>query len=226
MSNIALQLKDIQHSFMQGGTKLEVLKSINLEVQAGEMVALLGPSGCGKSTLLQIAGLLEQPKHGEVVIGDIVNNKKQSDRVRTRLRSKNIGFIYQSHHLLSDFTALENLAIPQYIAGIRKRTARERAEELLETVGLEDRMYHYPSQLSGGEQQRVAIARALVNHPTLLLGDEPTGNLDPNTAAQVFEMMKSVIKNTGAGALIVTHDYELASKMDRVLKLKDGVIEA
>lgn len=225
MNNISLKLKDIHHSFMQGGTQIDVLKGIDLEVKTGEMVALLGPSGCGKSTLLQIAGLLEQPNSGDVVIGEIVNNKKQSDRVRAKLRSRNIGFIYQSHHLLSDFTAMENLLLPQYIAGVRKKTAKAKAENLLKTVGLEDRMKHYPSQLSGGEQQRVAIARALVNDPTLLLADEPTGNLDPKTANEVFEMMQKVIKDTGAGALIVTHDFDLAFRMDKVLKLKDGVIE-
>jgi len=225
MSNAVLKLNDIHHSFTQGKHKLEVLKGINLEIKQGEMVALLGPSGCGKSTLLQIAGLLEKPNSGEIIINDIVNNKKQSDKIRTALRSKNIGFIYQFHYLLSDFTALENLLIPQYIAGVKKKAATEKAMELLARVGLEDRATHYPSQLSGGEQQRVAIARALVNNPSILLADEPTGNLDPKTAKEVFEIMRKTIKDSNAGALIVTHDYELASNMDRILKLKDGVIE-
>ncbi len=225
MNNLALQLKNVRHSFTQGKTKLDVLRGINLEIKQGEMVALLGPSGCGKSTLLQIAGLLEKPNSGEIIIGDVINDAKQSDKVRTRLRSQNIGFIYQFHHLLPDFTALENLLLPQYINGKSKTDAKKRAHELLEIVGLTDRAEHFPSQLSGGEQQRVAIARSLVNSPSLLLGDEPTGNLDPHTATEVFNLMMKTIKETKAGALIVTHDIDLASRMDRVLRLKDGVIE-
>ncbi len=222
MSNV-LELKNIKHGFEQGGKKLEILRGANFEIKKGEIVALLGPSGSGKTTLLQIAGLLEQPNSGDVLINNntIQNN---ADKIRTKLRSSKIGFIYQFHHLLSDFTALENLMLPQYIAGINKLEARIKAVELLKRVGLEDRMKHYPSQLSGGEQQRVAIARALVNNPALLLADEPTGNLDPETADEVFKMMLDTIRKFNIGALVVTHNIELANKMDRVVELKDGLV--
>ena len=222
MSSI-LQLKDIRRSFEQGGQKLKILRGVNLSIERGEIVALLGPSGCGKTTLLQIAGLLENPTSGEVFI----NGRKvhgAADRLRTQLRRTQIGFIYQFHHLLPDFTALENLLLPQYIAGVKKAEAQQRAGQLLESVGLERRASHYPSQLSGGEQQRVAIARALVNRPALLLADEPTGNLDPKTAEEVFQVMLHTIRSLKIGALVVTHNVELARRMDRVLQLKDGQV--
>lgn len=222
MSNV-LQLKDIKRGFVQGGQKLEILRGVNLSIARGEIVALLGPSGCGKTTLLQIAGLLENPTSGEVIInGQKVNGT--ADKLRTQLRRTQIGFVYQSHHLLPDFNAAENLVLPQYVAGVGRAEAHNRALKLLESVGLEKRADHYPSQLSGGEQQRVAIARALVNRPALLLADEPTGNLDPKTAEDVFQVMLQTIRSLKIGALVVTHNAELAARMDRVLQLKDGAV--
>lgn len=218
-----LELKNINRSFEQGGHRLDILKGTNLSIARGEIVALLGPSGSGKTTLLQIAGLLENPDQGEV----FVNGQKvtsTTDSFRTALRRTQIGFIYQFHHLLSDFTALENLVLPQYVAGVPKAEAQNRALKLLESVGLANRATHYPSQLSGGEQQRVAIARGLVNRPALLLADEPTGNLDPKTAEDVFQVLLQTIRSLKIGALVVTHNHELASRMDRVLQLKDGKV--
>ena len=222
MSSV-LELKNIKRSFEQGGQNLNILRGVNLSIQRGEIVALLGPSGCGKTTLLQIAGLLENPTSGEVIInGETVNGT--ADGLRTALRRTQIGFIYQFHHLLPDFTALENLLLPQYVAGVKKAEAKARAEKLLESVGLSSRAEHFPSQLSGGEQQRVAIARALVNRPALLLADEPTGNLDPKTAEDVFQVMLQTIRSLRIGALVVTHNSELAGRMDRILQLKDGLV--
>ncbi len=223
MSSIVLQLTNIQRSFEQGGQRLNILRGVNLSIARGETVALLGPSGCGKTTLLQIAGLLENPDAGDVII----NGQKimgTTDGLRTQLRRTQIGFIYQFHHLLSDFTALENILLPQYIAGVGKTEAKSRAFSLLESVGLEKRATHYPGQMSGGEQQRVAIARALANRPALLLADEPTGNLDPKTAEDVFQMMLQTIRTLRIGALVVTHNGELAKRMDRILQLEDGVV--
>jgi lipoprotein-releasing system ATP-binding protein len=224
-SENVLELQNVTRNFKQGGETLEILRGVNVAIRRGEIVALLGPSGCGKTTLLQIAGLLEEPTSGTVIIN---HNKVShaSDATRTGLRRTQIGFVYQFHHLLSDFTALENLTLPQYVAGVSKSVARARAEKLLAMVGLQERAGHYPSQLSGGEQQRVAIARGLVNDPALLLADEPTGNLDPATADGVFKTLVETIRSQNIGALIVTHNHELAAKMDRVLSLKDGVISA
>lgn len=223
MSDAVLELKDIRRSFSQGGETLEILRGVNLSIARGEIVALLGPSGSGKTTLLQIAGLLESPTSGEIFInGEKVTGT--SDALRTALRRHHIGFVYQSHHLLPDFTALENLLLPQYVAGVSKAEARMRAEKLLESVGLGPRAGHYPSQLSGGEQQRVAIARALVNRPAILLADEPTGNLDPKTAEDVFQTLLQTIRSLKIGALVVTHNHELAGRMDRVLELKNGLV--
>lgn len=222
MSNV-LELKNVRRSFAQGEQTLEILRGVNLSIARGEIVALLGPSGCGKTTLLQIAGLLENPSSGEVhVNGALVTGT--SDKLRTELRRTQIGFIYQSHHLLADFTALENLMLPQFIAGVQKPEAKTRALKLLESVGLEPRAHHFPSQMSGGEQQRVAIARALVNRPALLLADEPTGNLDPATAENVFQVLLLTIRSLKVGALVVTHNHELAKRMDRVLELKNGMV--
>jgi lipoprotein-releasing system ATP-binding protein len=218
-----LEMKDIRRSFSQGGKKLEILRGVNLSIARGEIVALLGPSGCGKTTLLQIAGLLENPNSGKILI----NGQKVSgtaDSLRTDLRRTQIGFVYQFHHLLPDFTAVENLLLPQYINGVKKVEATHRALKLLESVGLANRAEHYPSQMSGGEQQRVAIARALVNRPALLLADEPTGNLDPQTAEDVFQVLLQTIRSLKIGALVVTHNAELAGRMDRILQLKDGVV--
>ena len=218
-----IAMKGVRRTFSQGRHQLDVLKGADLSIARGEMVALTGPSGSGKSTLLQIAGLLEPPDEGEIRIdGD--NVKGNADKVRTTLRRSRIGFVYQAHHLLADFTALENLVLPQMIGKVSKKQAREKAAWMLERVGLKRRMNHFPSELSGGEQQRVAIGRALINDPSLLLADEPTGNLDPDTAARVFDILLETAKNAGLGALIATHDYALAKKMDRSLKIEHGKI--
>ena len=218
-----LKLQGIRRGFDQGGVHLDVLCGIDLEVGAGEMVALIGPSGSGKSTLLHTAGLLERPNAGTVAIeGRTCNNLGDGDR--TALRRTAIGFVYQFHHLLPDFTAVENVILPQMIAGQSRRASRARAEELLARVGLSGRLTHKPRQLSGGEQQRVAIARALANSPTLLLADEPTGNLDHHTADEVFAMLVALVRDTGIGALVATHNPELADRMDRTLELRDGVV--
>lgn len=221
--SVVLEMKNVTRSFEQGGQRLDILRGVDLAIRRGEIVALLGPSGCGKTTLLQIAGLLENPSGGDVFING-AKIESWADAVRTSLRLSQIGFVYQFHHLLPDFTAEENLLLPQYIAEKTGAEARNRARKLLESVGLEQRASHYPSQLSGGEQQRVAIARALVNRPALLLADEPTGNLDPKTAEDVFQVLVQAIRSLKTGALIVTHNHELAARMDRVLELKDGVI--
>lgn len=224
MSNInVLELKNVKRSFEQGGETLHILRGVDIAVKKGEIVALLGPSGSGKTTLLQIAGLLENPTSGDVIIN---GNKVEStaDEYRTELRRTSIGFVYQFHHLLPDFTALENLLLPQYVAGTDKNEAIKRAKSLLASVGLTERSGHFPSQLSGGEQQRVAIARGLVNKPALLLADEPTGNLDPSTSEGVFQMMIKTLHDLQTGALIVTHNHELARRMDRVLELSEGKV--
>lgn len=221
LSKNVLKLENVTRRFTQGGETLEILSGVNAEINRGEIVALLGPSGSGKTTLLQISGLLEPPSSGKVYVGGIAATDT-SDEARTAMRRGQIGFVYQFHHLLPDFTALENLLLPQYIAGKPKDAARERAEHLLSLVGLQKRLGHYPSQLSGGEQQRVAIARGLVNHPSLLLADEPTGNLDPKTADEVFAVLVHTIRTENIGALVVTHNHDLAARMDRVLELRDG----
>ncbi len=221
--NKVLEIKNVRRSFEQGGHHLHILNGVDLSISRGEVVALLGPSGSGKTTLLQIAGLLENPTSGDVIINGI-KVESTADEYRTGLRRTQIGFVYQSHHLLSDFTALENLLLPQYIAEKDPKEAKDRAMDLLQKVGLEKRADHFPSQLSSGEQQRVAIARGLVNKPALLLADEPTGNLDPKTAEGVFQMMMQTIEDLQIGAMIVTHNHELASRMHRVLELKDGKV--
>ncbi len=220
-----LSLAGVVKAFRQGSSKLTILREAELEVKAGEMVALVGPSGAGKSTLLQIAGLLERPDSGEVTIGGVATAKLR-DRKRTGLRRSMIGFVYQYHHLLPEFSALENVAIPQRIAGRSRREARARARELLVKVRLAERLEHRPAALSGGEQQRVAIARALANRPKLLLADEPTGNLDPNTADEVFRLLQQMVKQEGVAALIATHNYDLAERMDRSLRLEEGKVIA
>lgn len=222
-SKSVLKLENVTRRFTQGGETLEILRGVNAEINRGEIVALLGPSGSGKTTMLQICGLLEPPSGGRVLVGGIPATDT-SDDARTAMRREQIGFVYQFHHLLPDFTALENLLLPQYIAGKDKDAARARGEHLLSLVGLQHRMGHYPSQLSGGEQQRVAIARGLVNHPSLLLADEPTGNLDPKTAEDVFNVLVHTIRTENIGALVVTHNHQLAGRMDRVLELKDGLV--
>ena len=221
MNNTTLTLKNINKTFRQGNEILEILKDVNLEIRPKEVVALIGPSGSGKSTLLQIAGLLENPTEGEVYI-DGENCTGNSDNVRTALRRDYLGFVYQYHNLLPDFDAAENVIIPQLISGVKYKEARDKAMWLLQRLGLNEREHHRPAELSGGEQQRVAIARALANTPKLLLADEPTGNLDPNTSDNVFLTLLEVVKETGLSALIATHNIDLANKMDRVVSLKDG----
>jgi lipoprotein-releasing system ATP-binding protein len=221
LRDIVLDIKGVTRSFTQGGQRLDILQGADLAVRRGEIVALLGPSGSGKTTLLQIAGLLEKPDGGEISVNG-VRATGAADKLRTALRRAHIGFVYQFHHLLPDFSAFENLTLPQHIAGRSAAAAQERAGKLLNTVGLGARMGHYPSQLSGGEQQRVAIARSLVNEPSLLLADEPTGNLDPHTAEDVFAMLTKTIRDKNIGALIVTHNHDLARRMDRVLTLQEG----
>ena len=223
MNNVkpTLSLKKISKSFKQGSQTLEVLKAVDLEIMPGEIVALIGPSGSGKSTMLQIAGLLDRPSKGEILLDDM-KCSKLGDGIRTALRRDYLGFVYQYHNLLADFDATENVMLPQLIAGVDSRTAREKACWLLERLGLSKRLKHRPAELSGGEQQRVAIARALANSPKLLLADEPTGNLDPKTSESVFLELLSIVKETGLSALIATHNFELADKMDRKVKLQDG----
>lgn len=221
MHNV-LELTHIHHSYPEGESgRLHILQDVSLNVAHGEIVALMGLSGSGKSTLLHMAGLLDRPEGGEIVIA---GNKitASDDLLRTKMRQKHIGFVYQFHHLLPEFSALENIMLPQIAAGTPKKEARERAEYLLSAVRLEKRMTHRPSQLSGGEQQRVAIARALANKPELLLADEPTGNLDPETANVVFELLLDTIRQENVGALIATHSPELAKRMGRILKLDHG----
>lgn len=216
-----LELKNVCRSFKQGSQTLEVLKGVNLDIEKGEVVALIGPSGSGKSTMLQIAGLLEKPSKGEIYL-DGQKCSKLGDVMRTALRRDYLGFVYQYHNLLPDFDAAENVMLPQLIAGAKPKIAREKAEWLLSRLGLAKRFRHRPAELSGGEQQRVAIARALANTPKLLLADEPTGNLDPRTSESVFAELLSIVKETGLSALIATHNHDLANQMDRKVELEDG----
>ncbi len=219
-----LQLSDVVKNYKQGKQTLEVLSGVDLTIHSGEIIALVGQSGSGKSTLLQIAGLLDRPSGGRVFING-ENIGKVSDDVRTSLRRDYIGFVYQYHNLLGDFSALENVMMPMLIAGKSPKDAADRATFLLDKLKLSHRLKHRPAELSGGEQQRVAIARALANSPKLLLADEPTGNLDPNTSEEVFSALLNIIKETGLAALIATHNMELAARMNKQFKLKDGVLE-
>ena len=225
MSDTALRLDRVTRMFKEGEGTLEVFRDVTLAVQPGELVALVGPSGAGKSSLLHIAGLLEAPSSGEVLIGN-QSASALPDSERTRLRRDTIGFIYQAHHLLPEFDALENVILPQRIAGKSRKTAEAEAKRLLVALGLGERLEHRPSQLSGGEQQRVAIARALANHPKILLADEPTGNLDPRTSGGVFDALLALVRNEGVAALVATHNYELAGRMDRTLVLDQGKLSA
>jgi lipoprotein-releasing system ATP-binding protein len=221
MNSPVLSLRGVMRSYPSGGRILEVLKGADLDVYPGEMIGLIGPSGSGKSSLLHAAGLLEKPNAGEIVI-EGQDCTKLSERARTRVRLGSIGFVYQFHHLLPEFTALDNVAMPQMIAGKPKAAARERATVLLTQLGLAERLQHQPAQMSGGEQQRVAIARALANSPRVVLADEPTGNLDPSTSEQVFKALYELCRKEGVAALVATHNMELARYMDRVFGLKDG----
>ncbi len=226
MSNAALELKGVQQRFRQAGNGwLEVIRRADLRLDPGEMVALVGPSGSGKSTLLHISGLLEHQVDGDVVIKGTPTRGLSDDR-RTALRRTTMGFVYQYHHLLPEFSALENVVLPQMIAGKSRSEARVRAASLLQRVGLGSRLDHRPAKLSGGEQQRVAIARALANGPAIVLADEPTGNLDIHTADQVFEMLAQLVREDGVAAMIATHNLEIARRMDRAVTIREGVLEA
>jgi lipoprotein-releasing system ATP-binding protein len=219
-----VRLDGVTRSFEQGGVRIDVLKGVNMVVRHGEIVALLGPSGSGKSTLLQAVGLLEGGFGGSInIVGEEAS--RLSGDARTTLRREHIGFVYQFHHLLPDFTALENVVLPQLVAGARRTDADARAEELLGSLGLAQRLHHRPSQLSGGEQQRVAVARALANRPELVLADEPTGNLDEATADKVLGEFVRLVRDQGSAALVATHNERLAKAMDRIVRLHDGVIE-
>ena len=224
MNKPVLELAAIEKSYLKGSTnKIEVLKGVNLKLFPGETVALVAPSGAGKSTLLQISGLLDKPLSGKIFInGTEIQNK--NDNYLTMIRRREIGFVYQFHHLLPEFSSRENIDLPQLSNGISSKEAQRRSNELLSLVNLADRSNHRPSELSGGEQQRVAICRALANKPRIILADEPTGNLDQKTTLSVFESLVTIVKQTNLSALIATHNLDLASRMDRVVKLIDGKI--
>jgi lipoprotein-releasing system ATP-binding protein len=226
MNNPVLVLDDLHKSYHRGKTDhVRVLQGVNLQVAAGEVVALVAPSGAGKSTLLHIAGLLDTPDRGQVVIAG-QDMTAQADRKRTAMRREKIGFIYQFHHLLPEFSALENIVLPQLANGISEKAAQARALDLLTQVGIAARAGHRPAALSGGEQQRVAFCRALANRPALLLADEPTGNLDPATSERVFATLIDLVRQTGLAAVIATHNLDLAARMDRQVQLTQGVLSA
>lgn len=225
MSETILELRNLGRSFKQGGGVLDVLTGVDFTLNPGELVALVAPSGTGKSTLLHLAGLLDTPTQGEIVVGGKAA-VALSDAARTALRRQKIGFVYQYHHLLPEFSALENIVLPQMIAGQSRKKAEARAKQLLEQVGLAKRADHRPGQLSGGEQQRVAIARALANHPAMLIADEPTGNLDPHTADGVFEILRQLTRSEHLAVLVATHNLDLARRMDRIVTLQEGKLVA
>ncbi len=223
MSEPHLLLTDVHRHYGQGDSIVRVLEAANLSVSSGELVALVAPSGAGKSTLLHLSGLLESPQGGEVAIMGIPTSKL-GDRGRTQLRRSTVGYVYQFHHLLPEFTALENVSMPQLIAGKSPAEADKRSMELLDLLGVGPRASHRPAELSGGEQQRIAIARAAANHPKVILADEPTGNLDPETSDLVFGALANLIKNEGAAALIATHNHDLARRADRIVTLRGGLV--
>ncbi|MGN6158795.1 MAG: ABC transporter ATP-binding protein [Devosia sp.] len=224
MSDPYLRLRDVHRDYGKGETLVRVLEAANLEVASGELVAIVAPSGAGKSTLLHISGLLERPQAGEIEIRGTPTSTL-SERGRTLLRRTTIGYVYQFHHLLPEFTALENVTIPQMIAGKSPRQGDARSRELLDLLGVAPRAAHRPAELSGGEQQRVAIARAAANHPQVILADEPTGNLDPATSDLVFDALQQLIRNEGAAGLIATHNHDLARRADRIVTLRNGLVE-
>jgi lipoprotein-releasing system ATP-binding protein len=223
LSEPAIVLDAVERRYHQGQSTLAILQGADLSVWAGQSVALMAPSGTGKSTLLHIAGLLEQPDGGDVYVKGVAT-AKLPDAERTRLRRTGIGFVYQFHHLLPEFTALENVMMPQLIRGLTQAEARSRAEELLGYLGLKERLTHRPSELSGGEQQRVAIARAVANAPAVLLADEPTGNLDPRTSEHVFATLAQLVRASGLAAIVATHNVDLAARMDRRVTLREGLV--
>src|SRR6201988_1523439 len=218
-----LFLHGVSRTYSQGSAALEVLKNAELALWPGQSVALVAPSGAGKSTLLHVAGLLEHPDAGEVYV-DKIPTSRMADSERTRIRRTEIGFVYQFHHLLPEFSAVENIMLPQMIRGLSKQEARKRADELLSYLGLKERLEHRPGQLSGGEQQRVAIARAVANAPRILLADEPTGNLDPHTAEHVFNALTQLVRASGLAVLIATHNMVIAARVDRRVTLRDGAV--
>ncbi|MCX8954365.1 ABC transporter ATP-binding protein [Ruegeria sp. NA] len=224
MNDVTLRLNGLTKTYLKGTPgEVQVLRGVDLELRAGEAVAMVAPSGAGKSTLLHIAGLLDRPDDGSVEIGGQNVNGK-GDRTRTALRRRDIGFVYQFHHLLPEFTALENITLPQLANGASEKAAQARALDLLDRVGVAPRASHRPAALSGGEQQRVAFCRALANAPRVLLADEPTGNLDPETSDQVFDALMKLVRDDGLSALIATHNLELAARMDRMVRLEGGVL--
>ena len=218
-----LKLVDIKKEFTQGNDTSKVIKGVNLELKKGEFVSLVGPSGSGKTTLLQIAGLLDNPTSGKMIINDI-DSSNANDATRTKIRRDNIGFIYQFHHLLPEFSALENVALPLLIQDKTKNEAFKIAKEILREVELETHLNHKPSQLSGGQQQRVAIARAIAPRPSIILADEPTGNLDSDLSTKIFQLLQELTQNHNIACLVVTHNLELANKANRIISIKDGVI--
>ena len=221
MSDVVLELRDVTRTYSSSAGELEVLRGANLSLRAGELVGLVGPSGSGKSTLLHLAGLLEPPQQGDVLL-EGVKCASLSDKALTSLRRHKLGFIYQFHHLLAEFSAEDNIAMPLMIAGVSQKSARAKADGLLAEMGLSDRGHHQPGALSGGEQQRVAIARALANDPRLIIADEPTGNLDPATTERVFATLIKMARSEGAAVLVATHNMSLIKHMDRVLTLAEG----
>ena len=223
MSDPIIELKSVERHYVQGQRKLTILNGADFSLVPGEMVALVAPSGAGKSTLLHTAGLLERPDAGDVILAGRACGRLSDDE-RTAIRRNDIGFVYQFHHLLPEFSALENIMMPQIIKGLPQAEAKARSEQLLDYMQIGKRAHHRPSELSGGEQQRVAIARAVANAPLILLADEPTGNLDPVTASYVFDALAALVKQSGLAALIATHNHELASRMDRRVTLRDGKV--
>jgi lipoprotein-releasing system ATP-binding protein len=222
-SSALIELRGVERHYVQGQRKLTVLSGADFALARGEMVALVAPSGAGKSTLLHLAGLLERPDAGDVILNGRACGRLSDDE-RTAIRRNDIGFVYQFHHLLPEFSALENIVIPQLVKGLGRKEADQRAAQLLDYMKIGKRAEHRPSELSGGEQQRVAIARAVANAPLALLADEPTGNLDPGTASYVFEALEALVRQSGLSALIATHNHELAARMDRRVTLADGKI--
>ncbi|MGY8935820.1 MAG: ABC transporter ATP-binding protein [Alphaproteobacteria bacterium] len=221
LSSSTLVLDGVERTYQFGGHRLEVLRGTSLSIETGELVGLIGPSGSGKSTLLHIAGLLEWPDGGDVRVSGR-SCQGMNDKERTLVRRNEIGFVYQFHHLLPEFSALENVMLPLLISGTRRSIARRRAREWINAVGLSERQSHRPARLSGGEQQRVALARALANEPRILLADEPTGNLDVQTSGEVFDLLISLIRATKLSALVATHNLDLAARMDRIVRLEEG----